>query len=443
MANFYDILDIDREANQQEVKKAYQRLSRRYHPDMTGDAKGHFFVMMTEAYETLSNPDRRAQYDAELDNDEHAAGNASTGTRFKDSKPTGSGYTQDPGPKGSWTVPEPVIDWDSMEWAIKDFSDIKEHITVPRPGMIQGIAGQLIFAGLIPALAVLSLFLPFYGKYPIALILGGATVFSWMRFRNGMDTRTTTGIFGLSFALAILAGGIVLGGDSLWQGIIGSVLAVAGVVAGIWGVEQNQHWNYIKARRGTYRFPNKRIKQFISWGTAGGKTDSMTKFNGSNADTLGVGEKMTASLLEEVARIPGTRVFHNLVFPGSDTGGVDHAIINGNKIILVDSKIWPGGHYSWGKLEGFIQDSNGGVRNTHLSDAVHAYRQELPEAQVQGVLVIHSNDGRTIVCENGDNPFIQMGGANDALWTIGTWLMDGTKGIINKGLLESLLIRLK
>lgn len=443
MANFYDILDIDREAEPQEIKKAYQRLSRRYHPDMTGDTKGHFFVMMTEAYETLSDPDRRAQYDADLDNDDHAAGNASTGNMPKDSKPTGSGYTQEPGPQGHWSVPEPIIDWDSMEWATKDFSSVKEHITVPRPGLIKGITGQALFAVLIPVLAVMSLFLPFYGKYPIALALGAAAFYTGLRFRKGIEGRTATGVFGILFSLSLLAGGIVNQGDSLWISVIGAVLAFGAVIAGIWGVEQMRHWEYIKARRGTYRFPNKRIKQFISWGTAGGKADSMMKFNGSNADTLGVGEKMTASLLEEVTRIPGTRVFHNLVFPGSDTGGVDHAIINGNKIMLVDSKIWPGGHYSWGKLEGFIEDNRGGVRNTHLSDAVKAYREELPEAHVEGVLVIHSNDGRSIVCENGDSSFIQMGGANDALWIIGGWLMDGTKGVINKGLLESLLIRLK
>lgn len=443
MANFYDILDLDREAEPQEIKKAYQRLSRRYHPDMTGDSKGHFFVMMTEAYETLSDPDRRAQYDAELDNDESAAGNASTGNRPKDSQPTGSGYTQEPGPQGHWTVPEPIIDWDSMEWATKDFSGVRERIANPKPGFVQGIAGQAVFAVLIPLLAVFSLFLPFYGKYPIALVLGGAAFYTWLRFRKGIEGRTLPAILGFAFTASLLAGGIVNRGDSLWNSIIASVLALGATLAGIWGVERMRYWEYIKERRGTYRFPNKRIKQFISWGTAGGKADSMTKFNGSNADTLGVGEKMTASLLEEITRIPGTRVFHNLVFPDSDTGGVDHAIINGNKIMLVDSKIWPGGHYSWGRLEGFIQDSRGGVRSTHLADAVRAYRQELPEAHIEGVLVIHSNDGRSIVCDNGDTSFIQMGGANDALWIIGGWLMDGTKGVINKGLLESLLIRLK
>lgn len=443
MANFYDILDLDREAEPQEIKKAYQRLSRRYHPDMTGDSKGHFFVMMTEAYETLSDPDRRAQYDAELDNDESAAGNASTGNRPKDSQPTGSGYTQEPGPQGHWTVPEPIIDWDSMEWATKDFSGVRERIANPKPGFVQGIAGQAVFAVLIPLLAVFSLFLPFYGKYPIALVLGGAAFYTWLRFRKGIEGRTLPAILGFAFTASLLAGGIVNRGDSLWSSIIASVLALGATLAGVWGVERMRYWEYIKERRGTYRFPNKRIKQFISWGTAGGKADSMTKFNGSNADTLGVGEKMTASLLEEITRIPGTRVFHNLVFPDSDTGGVDHAIVNGNKIMLVDSKIWPGGHYSWGRLEGFIQDSRGGVRSTHLADAVRAYRQELPEAHIEGVLVIHSNDGRSIVCDNGDTSFIQMGGANDALWIIGGWLMDGTKGVINKGLLESLLIRLK
>lgn len=60
----YDILEIKRGATQQEVKKAYRRLVKDYHPDKnkSPDAQEKF-VKLTKAYELLSDPERRRMYD--------------------------------------------------------------------------------------------------------------------------------------------------------------------------------------------------------------------------------------------------------------------------------------------------------------------------------------------------------------------------------------------
>lgn len=63
--DFYLILGVDRAAALGEIKRAYKRLARRYHPDINpGDrtAAAHF-RQISEAYETLSDPDRRRRYD--------------------------------------------------------------------------------------------------------------------------------------------------------------------------------------------------------------------------------------------------------------------------------------------------------------------------------------------------------------------------------------------
>jgi len=64
--DFYIILGIDREASTGDIKRAYKRLARRYHPDINpGDrAAAAHFRAIAEAYETLSDPDRRRQYDS-------------------------------------------------------------------------------------------------------------------------------------------------------------------------------------------------------------------------------------------------------------------------------------------------------------------------------------------------------------------------------------------
>ena len=62
--DFYVILGVGREASPSEVKRAYKRLARRYHPDINpGDQEAAaFFRRATEAYETLSDPGRRQEY---------------------------------------------------------------------------------------------------------------------------------------------------------------------------------------------------------------------------------------------------------------------------------------------------------------------------------------------------------------------------------------------
>lgn len=59
--DYYKILGIAKGASEEDVKKAYRKLAHKYHPDKGGDA-GHF-KEISEAYQILSNKDKRAQYD--------------------------------------------------------------------------------------------------------------------------------------------------------------------------------------------------------------------------------------------------------------------------------------------------------------------------------------------------------------------------------------------
>lgn len=64
--NFYVTLGVSQEASTEDIKRAYRRLARRYHPGVNpGDrAAEEMFQRIAEAYETLVDPGRRRQYDS-------------------------------------------------------------------------------------------------------------------------------------------------------------------------------------------------------------------------------------------------------------------------------------------------------------------------------------------------------------------------------------------
>lgn len=69
MKNYYEILEVNKNASQETIAKVYKFLAKKYHPDANPDNKQEAeekFKEISEAYEILSNEEKRKQYDEEL-----------------------------------------------------------------------------------------------------------------------------------------------------------------------------------------------------------------------------------------------------------------------------------------------------------------------------------------------------------------------------------------
>lgn len=70
MKTYYTLLRVSKQASLEEIKSAYRSLASRYHPDVNSDPDaGDIFKLINRAYNILSDPDKRRDYDNLISND--------------------------------------------------------------------------------------------------------------------------------------------------------------------------------------------------------------------------------------------------------------------------------------------------------------------------------------------------------------------------------------
>jgi hypothetical protein len=145
---------------------------------------------------------------------------------------------------------------------------------------------------------------------------------------------------------------------------------------------------------------------------------------GTEPDELG--QRLTAKLVAEyLMPLPGVRIFHGLSLPDSVFADVDHAILRGDRLVLIESKTWLPGHYA--------ADDEGTVwRNGHpfrggairLPEGVAAYRELLPGIEVRGALVVYPSRAGEVT--TGESPEVDAPPMSPEHFVreIGEWLSE-------------------
>ncbi len=100
--DYYKVLGISKDSSPEDIKKAYRKLALKYHPDKGGDQEK--FKEVNEAYQILSNPNKKSQYDQFGSTDQRFGGGqggysgyGSQGFGFEDIFSQGSGESSSGG----------------------------------------------------------------------------------------------------------------------------------------------------------------------------------------------------------------------------------------------------------------------------------------------------------------------------------------------------------
>lgn len=94
-SNYYEILGVDKNASQDEIKRAYYALSKKYHPDINPKT-GNLYRNINEAYNILHNPIKRKEYDNALNYGIENEDLTTFTNTFKDTYYENPEYYQDP-----------------------------------------------------------------------------------------------------------------------------------------------------------------------------------------------------------------------------------------------------------------------------------------------------------------------------------------------------------
>lgn len=426
--SYYALLGVSSDASLAEIKSGYIKQSRIYHPDrMEGESP--LYHLIQEAYTVLRDEKSRAAYDR------------SRGTSSYSS-------AQPPEPEESSSPPlasdsSEEINWNDITWLHEDYSGRKEQIITRRSSWNKAVYSLV---AVLFGLALLS-----------TLTLLVASVAPWLAFAPTVALLLIPGYLAYSFAgkdvislavaplvaaaAALYAMITLFPGDVRFAVVAGAILALGGLQ--FWSGNLWRQDAALKRRQGVRKLVTaKDLREYVSWGTPGALRSPLRVQSIAEDETAA---KMTNVLLNELLIIPGTRIIHGINLPGGELIAADHAVINGEKIALIESRLWKGDTYSFDG-QGNVTLSNGRYHpslTTNFVKNVEAMARDFAaDATVFGWFFLHSADGTLMrVTQSNEHGQVRLLPLQQALEEVGTWLAKDSEGTIHAPVINHALRR--
>jgi xanthosine utilization system XapX-like protein len=306
--DYYELLGVGPNASASEIRTAYRALAKVMHPDAGGTAGT--FRLLREAYETLSDPERRADYDLDDEEDEEEEPPAPAPVAVR--RAPMRVFHDDP----EYVPARVEIPADTIPWWYTVTSTrvvLSPTIRPEKAVVISAVAGWVI---LLLALLMVAPPAPLLIVWLLALAASGTALFSMVR--RQLDGYAANTAFTTQYGVHQVYGRPGIGSEHR-------------------------------------------------------------------------AEQLTAEVLTRyLTRLPGARIFHGLAEPGSVFADVDHAVLCGRRLVLIESKMWLPGHYD-------VDEAGELWRNDHpfrggaarLGKQLRIFQQLWPELEIRGVLLIY------------------------------------------------------
>lgn len=346
---YYETLGVEPDATQDDIKKAYRRLLRTAHPDSGGTVG--MFRAIQHAYDVLSNPDERARYD----------GNRNTyqpPPEQENPKPrTGAEESQqDDGTVGQPQPLEPI--------------PTAPHTSLPEPAFNPPLNPPPPRKGAAKWTKVWAIIFAIIGALFILFNLVGAWAETEFRKSVGMESnayleRIPTFIFIVIFF-----------------GFLALLPYFISRVSGSKPPRVPLATDYLMPE-------HLHVREF----GVPGEGLSAGRF-GERAKLGKIGEERTAKILRKAALepFPSARVIHGLRWPGMDHADIDHVLLIGETLMLVDSKYMRNGNYWFDNLDLYRDGQE--LEPFKLGYSLTAMRGQFPGLQIVGVVLMHSPTGK-------------------------------------------------
>jgi hypothetical protein len=408
--DLYDILGVARDADSDEIKRAYRAAVKKFHPDAEGNS--YFFRLIQQAYETLSDPARRADYDR-------------TGREQAPRAPRPPQAAQ----TNQWmTGPSvPAIPYDEIPWwsRVNPDARIRSRARL-RPAAIGfAVIGGLWLVLIVVGLVTGNLAKSGYWGYLVFGVVVAPTLWCVLSALLGRKPKRAAvlwswaaGICLIALAYYVQANHVANGQPStLLRYAIGALVIpfVAGWFARSRGQQQKIDWSA------------------NLWQLRGG-------WQGATARSADFEQaaSLTADLLSRyLTQIPAVRVFRDPVGFGPN---VDHVVLCGRRLVLITSVLWPAGSYTLGRpgevlLEGRpVMSGSLGV-----SAAMRSARRHFPTARLRSIVLIWPDlSGQPLRTSWAPAASYGVAGPDVLVKDVGGWLAEHPN-TVHRGLFRALV----